>query len=531
MMLQAWALRVGSLFLFLILGNYAIWTLDFPFDPRDPSTQLAIVVIAVGVVLVALADWVAERIDASNASPRPSQETPSGIQTVLDRAVQVLLWALGGGVAGLVVALAVTSGDSFVRTGIVTMVGIAIGGVLGFLGDARARLLKASAVVIIALAVLITGFALIDLSPLIDDSSLFTVGSLVLGLMGAALLLLISRVGRREGTRFTEALLSRPGGSESTAHHASRWNVHRRVLAPSLCIGLAVIVMVVGGGENFAGSAILFGYSAVTVLLAVLLAELVGYLLYGHFLVPTFATIDSIQDLVVTVLFAVGIAWAVQQFVAKPYRVPSGSMESTIAIGERIIAARLTMRFQDPSRNQIIVFHPNGVGADVYDTDTASSETFVKRLIGMPGETIGAVGGKVYVCSGEGPTEGGSVTSTPGCDFLDQPFVSSAQDDFGPTKIPEGRYFMMGDNRSNSDDSRNWGPIAQHQMIGPALLTYWPITRIGLTGAKPLLSGAPSPVATLPGGWRLVLSAVFSILAFTFLLLPAAVTARQRRSH
>ncbi len=189
---------------------------------------------------------------------------------------------------------------------------------------------------------------------------------------------------------------------------------------------------------------------------------------------------NPIVDLVTTVVIAVGIAYLVQAFIVKPYRVPSGSMEPTIAIGERIIAARFTMRFQDPSRNQIIVFHPNGVGADVYDTDTASSETFVKRLIGMPGETIGAIGGKVYVCSGDGPTEGGSVKSTPGCGFLDQSFVSSPQDDFGPTKIADNRYFMMGDNRADSDDSRNWGPVTKEQMIGIAFMSYWPPSRISI---------------------------------------------------
>ena len=94
--------------------------------------------------------------------------------------------------------------------------------------------------------------------------------------------------------------------------------------------------------------------------------------------------------------------------------------------------------------------------------------------------TIGAVGGKVYVCSGEGPTEGGSVKSTPGCGFLDQPFVSSPQDDFGPTKIADSRYFMMGDNRADSDDSRNWGSITKEQMIGIAFMSYWPPSRISI---------------------------------------------------
>ena len=189
---------------------------------------------------------------------------------------------------------------------------------------------------------------------------------------------------------------------------------------------------------------------------------------------------NPVVDLILTVAIAVGIAYLVQAFIVKPYRVPSGSMEPTIAIGERIIAARFTMRFTDPSRDQIIVFHPNGVGGDVYDTETASSQTFVKRLVGMPGETIGATGDRTYVCSGERPAEGGSIKDTPGCAFLDEPFVSSPQDDFGPVQIPDDRYFMMGDNRSDSDDSRNWGPITRDQMIGTAFMSYWPPSRISI---------------------------------------------------
>ena len=187
-----------------------------------------------------------------------------------------------------------------------------------------------------------------------------------------------------------------------------------------------------------------------------------------------------VVDLVLTVAVAIGIAYLVQAFIVKPYRVPSGSMEPTIAIGERIIASRFTFRFSDPSREQIIVFHPNGVGADVYDTDTASDETFVKRLIGMPGETIGAIGGQLYICSGKGPKEGQAVKSTPGCTFPDQSYVSSPQDDFGPTAIPADRYFMMGDNRADSEDSRNWGPITRDQMIGLAFMSYWPPSRISI---------------------------------------------------
>jgi len=187
-----------------------------------------------------------------------------------------------------------------------------------------------------------------------------------------------------------------------------------------------------------------------------------------------------VVDLVITVAIAVGIAYLVQAFIVKPYRVPSGSMEPTIAIGERIIASRFTYRFEDPSRDQIVVFHPNGAGADVYEADTASDETFVKRLIGMPGEVIGAVTGRTYVCTGDGPQEGLAIEETAGCRFLDEPFVSSPQDDFGPVRIPDDRYFMMGDNRADSDDSRNWGPITRDQMIGVAFMSYWPPSRVSI---------------------------------------------------
>ena len=189
---------------------------------------------------------------------------------------------------------------------------------------------------------------------------------------------------------------------------------------------------------------------------------------------------NPVIDLAITVVVAVGIAYLVQAYIVKPYRVPSGSMEPTIAIGERIIASRITLRFADPKRFDIVVFHPNGVGSDVYATDHVSDETFVKRLIGMPGETIGATGGEVYVCTGEGPKEGGSIRATPGCTFLAEPFVSSPQDDFGPTRIAANRYFMMGDNRADSDDSRNWGAITRDQMIGTAFMSYWPPSRISI---------------------------------------------------
>jgi signal peptidase I len=174
-------------------------------------------------------------------------------------------------------------------------------------------------------------------------------------------------------------------------------------------------------------------------------------------------------DIVATLLVAGALAWVVQAFVIKPYRIPSASMEQTLLQGDRIVAARFLYRFTDPERGDIVVFHPNGVGTTVKLAPTASTQTFVKRIVGMPGEWIEAKGGRVRICTGPRATR---------CHPLSEPYARGPQAPFGPIKIPAGRYFMMGDNRSQSLDSRAWGPIAKSQMIGKVFMTYWPLTRI-----------------------------------------------------
>ncbi len=114
---------------------------------------------------------------------------------------------------------------------------------------------------------------------------------------------------------------------------------------------------------------------------------------------------NPVVDLILTVTMAVAIAYAVQLWIVKPYRVPSQSMEQTLHVGDRILAARFLYHFVDPSRGDIIVFHPNGRGYDVFQTDHASSQNYVKRLIGMPDEWVGSSGGKVYVCEKTGAGE------------------------------------------------------------------------------------------------------------------------------
>jgi signal peptidase I len=191
----------------------------------------------------------------------------------------------------------------------------------------------------------------------------------------------------------------------------------------------------------------------------------------------------SAIELVATIAVAVALALLIQAFVVKPYRIPSASMVPTLAVGQRVLTNRM---INHPSVGDVVVFHPPR-GADAptpvceaaneggghrqpcgVSTPAESSQTFIKRVVGGPGDRIAIVNGHVirngvqekdpYI---EPCGTGGS------CDFP-QPIV-----------VPPGDYFMMGDNRGASDDSRFWGPVQDSWVIGVAFFTYWPPDRIG----------------------------------------------------
>ena len=194
---------------------------------------------------------------------------------------------------------------------------------------------------------------------------------------------------------------------------------------------------------------------------------------------------NSLVELVVLVAVALFLALTVQAYAIKPYRIPSGSMEPTLAIGQRVLVDRLTHRLgADPHVGQIIVFHPptgaesehcgmsgQGDGSQFpcsRPDATRSGSTFIKRVVGVGGDTIAIRDGRV-IRNGKqasepfiAPCGGGS-----GCTFP------------RPITVPKGYVFMMGDNRGDSDDSRFWGPVPISWVIGRALVTYWPPGRIG----------------------------------------------------
>ena len=196
---------------------------------------------------------------------------------------------------------------------------------------------------------------------------------------------------------------------------------------------------------------------------------------------------NPVVEIVTIVVAALLIAFVVQLLLVKTYRIPSGSMEPTLDIGQRVLVNRIGMRFGDPSVGDIVVFHP-AKGADTQPpvcgvpteglgstracstpTSQRSDQTFIKRVVGVGGDRIQIRDGHVIR---NGRRQPDAFTKPcgdgQGCTFR------------GTITVPEGSFFMMGDNRGESDDSRFWGPVPKSWLIGTTIATYWPPKRIGV---------------------------------------------------
>ena len=193
---------------------------------------------------------------------------------------------------------------------------------------------------------------------------------------------------------------------------------------------------------------------------------------------------SSLVELVVIVAVALGLALGIQAFIIKPYKIPSESMVPTLQIGQRVLVNRIGARFSDPHVGDVVVFHPP-TGAEEDDmcgeqppmgqvclkaTPHRADVNFIKRVVAGPGDRLAIRNGHV-ILNGERqkepfirPCAGGAGE----CDFPRE------------VTIPAGTYFMMGDNRGSSDDSRYWGPVPRKWIVGAAFGTYWPPKRIGL---------------------------------------------------
>jgi signal peptidase I len=189
-------------------------------------------------------------------------------------------------------------------------------------------------------------------------------------------------------------------------------------------------------------------------------------------------------ELVVIVALAIGLALLIQAFVVKPYQIPSRSMEPTLDVGQRVLVNRMTYHFSDPDIGDIVVFHPPqgaisgpqcGVpnpppGEACPQPTTQEADTnFIKRIVALPGDRLSIKNGH--------PVVNGVLAK--------EDFIRRCHDNTGcnlpkEITIPPDEYFMMGDNRGRSDDSRFWGPVPRDWIIGQAFFTYWPPDRIGL---------------------------------------------------
>lgn len=156
------------------------------------------------------------------------------------------------------------------------------------------------------------------------------------------------------------------------------------------------------------------------------------------------------------IITAAVIAFVLNTFIIANSRVPSGSMENTIMTGDRVIGSRLSYHFSDPQRGDIAIFR--------YPDD--ESIYFVKRIIGLPGETVEIIDGKVYINGSKTP--------------LNEPYLKQTMNgSFGPYTVPEESYFMMGDNRNYSQDARYWNNtyVAKDKIIAKVLFSYFPRIR------------------------------------------------------
>jgi signal peptidase I len=162
-----------------------------------------------------------------------------------------------------------------------------------------------------------------------------------------------------------------------------------------------------------------------------------------------------LRDFIESIIFAVVLAAFIIVFVVQGFYIPSGSMRTTLLENDRILVNKFIYRFAEPQRGDIIVFK--------WPVD--ESKIFVKRLIALPGEEVEIRSGTVLINGKK----------------IDEPYLNVIPEgNYGPVTVPPNEFFVLGDNRNMSDDSRFWGFVPRKNIKGKAFLIYYPLTRISL---------------------------------------------------
>lgn len=170
-----------------------------------------------------------------------------------------------------------------------------------------------------------------------------------------------------------------------------------------------------------------------------------------------FSVKKEIFSWAMVILFALVFSFILNNYIIVSAEVPTGSMENTVRIGDRIIASRLSYLFHEPKRGDIIVFY--------FPDD--ESQKYLKRIIGLPGDTVEIKDGKVYINGSKTPLKENYLKEKP-------------EGDYGPYTVPKDSYFLMGDNRNGSFDSRFWEHTfaTRDEIIGKAEFRYYPMPRL-----------------------------------------------------
>jgi len=166
-------------------------------------------------------------------------------------------------------------------------------------------------------------------------------------------------------------------------------------------------------------------------------------------------------DWIVVVAVALTVAFLVRGFLLAHFVVDGSSMDSTLATGDRVFVNKLSYRLHDPNRGDVVV---------LLQINGATERDLIKRVVALPGETIQMTNCEVRITE-VGETEP-RVLNEP---YLDRDVISATcGGDFDPVSVPDEHVFVMGDNRSGSQDSRNLGPIAESDLVGRAFVVFWP---------------------------------------------------------
>lgn len=191
----------------------------------------------------------------------------------------------------------------------------------------------------------------------------------------------------------------------------------------------------------------------------------------------------NIKEWLETIIFVLVMVIIIRYFLFEIRWIPSGSMKPTLIEGDRIVVERITQFYKKPQRGDILVFYPPFVKLNKTPLGILSRRTgifcndiaFIKRVVGLPGDKIVIKkdnDGRNIVLINNKPLKEKYILS----EFESLPCSETMY--CGPMTVPEGKYFMMGDNRGNSEDSRFWGFLPQDRIVGRAIYVFWPLNRL-----------------------------------------------------